>query len=281
MPDRPMDNEEISRIVETVVGRVVRRLEAMGGSDAPQFDEAAQARWRDLMDRAIELGAVRIFPQALSAERCADLAARIEQTLLRPDARESEVRRLCREAVERGYCAVCLGLEWTEVAASELKGSPVKLAVPVGFPTGGLASESKAAEARRAVALGADEIDVVINLSHVRAADWRSMLDDLRCVVEASQGRPVKAVIEAALLTAEQKAAASILAAAAGAAFVKSSTGFGPDGVTLRDVVLVRAALRCQAHWDSAGGADLAARIGAVVSVEVPQVSPRPQPVLG
>jgi len=263
-----MQPEEISKVVQDLVGRVIRRLEDTTHGELPTAaDERLFAEQYVRLEQAIACGACRLFPQALVLDRCADLAGMIEQTLLRPDARESEIREACRDAVERGYAAVCVALEWVEVATATVKGSAVRVCVPVGFPSGGQATEAKAAEVRRSVALGADEVDVVIALDRLRAGDYRAVVEDLQGAFRAAQGRTVKAVIEVAELKHEQKIAATILAKAAGARFVKSSTGFGPDGVTVGDVALIRSALTGAAP-PALAAPESPARIGAVVCLD-------------
>jgi deoxyribose-phosphate aldolase len=259
--------EEISKVVSEVVERVARRLEDTTHGDLPtSADERLFGEQRTRLQQAIAEGACRLFPQALSLDQCGDLAPMIEQTLLRPDAREAEIRELCRDAVGRGVASVCVNLEWAEAASSMLKDSRVLLCIPVGFPSGGLSTDGKCAEIRRALSLGADEVDIVLNIARLQAADYRAVAEDLRVCVRAAQGRTVKAVINLAELTREQKVAAAILSKAAGAKLVKSSTGFGPDGITVGDVALIRTALAGQAL--PAAKPEWPARIGAVVCLE-------------
>jgi len=263
-----MKPEEISKVVNEVVERVVRRLDDTSHGDLPTpADDRMFAERRSRLDQAIAAGACRLSPQTLTVDQCSDLASMIEQTLLRPDAREPEVRDLCREAIERGLAAVCLWLDWAEIAASALEGSQVRLSVPVAFPSGGLSTEAKAAEVRRAVALGADELDVVMNTARLRAADYPAVVEDLQAARRAAQGRTIKVVIEAADLTREQTATAAVLAKSAGAQFVKSSTGFGPDAVTVGDVALIRSVLTGETLLGETARPELAARVGAVVSI--------------
>jgi len=264
-----MAQEDIAEIVRLVVERVARRLEDKTHGDLPTAaDERLFGERLTRLRQAVEQGARRLTPQVLPLDRCAEFAPMVEMTLLRPDARERDILDLCSEAVERRVAAVCLALEWTETAAEALRGSPVRLAVPAGFPTGGLPPEAKAAEVRRALSLGADEVDFVLNTDRLRAADYRAVLDDLQGGVRAALGRPVKAVIEAASLASEQKVAAAVIAKAAGAAYVKSSTGFGPDGVTVGDVALIRSALEGRADPTREARPEWEARVGAAVSLE-------------
>jgi deoxyribose-phosphate aldolase len=265
-----MDRENLSQIVNEVVARVVRRLEDTTHGELPTpADERMFAERRARLAQAIERGAARLTPQALPLEHCfdLDLAPRIELALLGFDTREMEVREACREAVARGFASVCVALDFAEAAASELRGSAVRLCVPVGFPTGGFSIESKTGEVRSALAAGADEIDAVMALAKLREADFNGVVTDLRAIVRAAQKRRVKAVVELASLTREQKIAAAILAKAGGACFVKSSTGFGPDAATVGDLALIRAALDGQPPPPEAP--ESATRIGAVVSIEI------------
>jgi len=264
-----MEPAEISKVVQDLVERIVRRLEDRTHGDLPTAaDERTFGEQRIRLDQAIAEGAVRLWPQALSLDQCGDLAPMIERTLLWPDTRENDVREACRDAVERGLAAVCVNVEWIEPAAAMVKGSTVHVCVSVGFPAGGQTTEAKCAEIRRAVGAGADEVDAVIALARLREADFRAVTEDLQAAVRAAQGRIVKSVIEAAALTLEQKAAAAILSKAAGAHFVKSSTGFGPDAVTVGDVALLRAALAGQPLPSPTFKPEWPARVGAVVCLE-------------
>jgi len=262
-----MGPEEISKAVSEVVERVVRRLEdSTHGELSSAADERLFAEQRARLQQAVAEGACRLVPQGLSLDQCGDLAPMIERTLLRPDARDADVRDLCRDAAERRLASVCVNLEWVEAASETLRNSRVLLSVPVGFPAGGISTEGKCAEIRRALSLGADEADVVLNIARLMAADYRAVAEDLWTCVRAAQGRPVKAVIHLAELTQEQKIAAAILSKAAGAKFVKSSTGFGPDGVTVGDVALIRTALAGQTL--PAAKPEWPARVGAVICLE-------------
>jgi len=263
-----MQGEEISRIVNEVVARVVRRLEDTTHGTLPTpADERLYAERRACLRQALEQGAARLVPQALPLEQCAELAGCVEQTLLSFDAREGEVRAICEEALARGHAAVCVALDWAEAAAAVLRGSNVRLCVPVGFPLGGHSMAAKAAEVRSAIAAGADEIDAVLNPAPLAAADYNAAVTELRALVRAAQGRRVKAVVALAHLTREQKIAAAVLARAGGACFVKSSTGLGPDAVTVGDVALVRSTLRGRPIPPEKP--EFVSRVGAVVVIPV------------
>lgn len=263
-----MNPDEISKVVGDVVERVVRRLEDTTHGDLPTpADERMYGERVVRLKHATEHGAVRLVPQAVPVEQCLGFAPLVEHTILRPDAREADILEACREAVERGYAAVCVMIDWVEVVAASLSGSHVRAVASVGFPEGGLATTAKAAEVRSAVRAGADEIDVVMNIDRLRAADYRAAGNDLWKCIDAALGKPVKAVIEVAGLAPEQKVAAAVIAKTCGAAFVKSSTAFGPDAVTVGDVATVRAALAGRPAPPETP--EFAARVGAAVSLEI------------
>ena len=164
----------------------------------------------------------------------------IDHTLLKADATEAEIRKLCAEALEQKFYAVCVNGSRVRLAGQILDKSLVKIAAVVGFPLGAMQSSSKVHETAGAVRNGADEIDMVINIGQLKDGNTEAVLEDIRAVVQAALGRPVKAIIETALLTNEQKVLACQLAVQAGATFVKTSTGFAAAGATVEDVILIR-----------------------------------------
>ncbi len=169
-----------------------------------------------------------------------DIAARIDHTLLRPDATDKEIRNLCREAREHGFAAVCVNPVWVNLCGRLLKGTGVMVATVIGFPLGAIPARAKAEEAARAVVEGADELDMVMNIGFLKSGRAAEVEEEIRGVVQAAEGRTVKVIIEAALLTDEEKVKACTLARRAGAHFVKTSTGFSKGGATARDVALMR-----------------------------------------
>ena len=158
------------------------------------------------------------------------LARRIEHTLLRPDATRAEIETLCDEALRFGVHGVCVNGAWIALCTRRLAGTSLAVVTVVGFPLGAAAPAAKACEAHRAVADGAAELDMVIALGHAKAGEWRAVEDDIRAVVGAAGSAPVKAILETAALTPAEIASACRAAVAAGAAFVKTSTGFHPSG---------------------------------------------------
>ena len=176
-----------------------------------------------------------------SSIRPRHIAAYIDHTLLKPEASERDINRLCQEAITNGFHAVCVNSSNIHQAASFLRDSTVKVCSVVGFPLGAVVTEIKVIEARRAIQDGADEIDTVINLGALKSGNDQVVSDDLRTVVDACRegGALCKAILETALLTEKEKAQACELCIVAAADFVKTSTGFGPGGATVQDVTLL------------------------------------------
>jgi len=168
-----------------------------------------------------------------------DLASIIDHTLLRPDATGAEIDRLCREALDYGFASVCVNGFWAPRCRPLLEGSGVRLCCVVGFPLGAMTPRAKAFETAEAAA--ADEIDMVLNIGALKSGDEMTVEQDIRGVVAAAQGRPVKVILETGLLTQPEKIQACRIARDAGAAFVKTSTGFAAGCVaTAEDVALMR-----------------------------------------
>lgn len=187
-----------------------------------------------------------------------DLAPLIDHTLLDPAAGAEAVRALCAEAIQWGFAGACVRPEWIAEAARRLAGTGVRPVSVVDFPLGQGTTASRLREALGAVASGAAEIDVVIPLATLLARDYRGVIDDLAELV-ARSGVPVKVILETCRLTREQKAAACALAKAAGAAFVKTSTGFAEGGATPEDVALMRAVVGDDMGVKASGGIRTAA----------------------
>lgn len=177
----------------------------------------------------------------------------IEHTLLRPEAGPAAVRRLCAEAREFRLGAVCVNPCYVALARGELAGSAVRVVTVAGFPLGASAAPVKAFEAERAVRDGADEVDMVLNVGLLKEGDLDAVAADVAGVTAAA-GVPVKVILETALLSSEEIVAACRAAEAAGARFVKTSTGFGPGGATLEAVRLLRASVGPRVGVKAAGG---------------------------
>ncbi len=184
------------------------------------------------------------------------LAAMIDHTLLQPEATPEQIAQLCAEARQYGFASVCVNPVYVQFCAQRLRGSPVKVCAVVGFPFGATLPAVKAFEAQQAIDEGASEIDMVINLGALKAKDNEAVLREVSAVVNAAHARGaiVKVIIEAALLTPEEKIAACLISQQAGADFVKTSTGFGPGGATAGDVTLIRQTVGPDMGVKAAGG---------------------------
>jgi len=168
----------------------------------------------------------------------------IDHTLLKPEATPDDIRRICAEAKGYGFFSVCVNTHYVSLVARELAGSQIKVCSIAGFPLGAVQTEVKAFEAARAVKDGAHEIDMVLNVGAFKAGEKEFARRDIESVVKAcGDGVLVKVIIEAALLTDEEKGEACLLVKEAGADFVKSSTGFGPPGANVKDIKLMREAV--------------------------------------
>ncbi len=184
------------------------------------------------------------------------LARLIDHTLLKPDATAGEIRNLCAEAIRHGFAAVCVNPCWVALCAAELRGSPVKVCTVAGFPLGATVTAAKRVEAETAIRNGAGEVDMVLNVGALIAGDTGRVRLDIQAVAEACHrgGAILKVILETALLTDARKVAACELARAAGADFVKTSTGFGPAGATVADVALLRRSVGAELGVKAAGG---------------------------
>lgn len=188
----------------------------------------------------LQLGVGRVGTTPKELRTSADLAGYIDHTLLKADATRDEVVKLCEEARRYSFATVCVNGANVGLAARLLAGSSTRAIAVVGFPLGAMTPSAKAFEAREAVRAGAGEIDTVINIGALKSKDYRLVLDDIAQVVKAVAPVPVKVILETALLTEEEKIIACSLSKAAGAAFVKTSTGFSTGGATAEDIALMR-----------------------------------------
>jgi len=202
-----------------------------------------------------EAGASRVVATIGYCPASDGLASLIDHTLLKPDATREQVEQLCREAAQFCFASVCVNPNWVPLCRQMLRGSGVKVCTVVGFPLGAHAPDVKAYEARRAVEQGAEEVDMVINIGALKSKDYALVEQDIRGVVQASgPGVVVKVIIETSLLTREEKIMASSLAKAAGAHYVKTSTGFAGGGATVEDVLLMRETVGPEIGVKASGG---------------------------
>ena len=276
-----MTREELQRLVDMIVG------ELAAAAARPQtrcachlvLDDCCPDRLRGVLDA----GATRVGVHA-SGGAPAGVASMIDHTLLKPDATRANIEELCREAAQFKFATVCVNPTWVAQAARLLSGSVVKVCSVVGFPLGATTPDVKGYETRRAIFDGAREIDMVINVGALKSGDLRVVECDIESVTGPCRdaGALSKVIIEAALLTDDEKVTACTLAKAAGADYVKTSTGFGPGGATAADVALMRRVVGAEMGVKAAGGVrDLegmkamiaagATRVGASAGVKIVQ----------
>ena len=194
-----------------------------------------------------------------------ELNRMIDHTLLKANATRAQIEKLCDEALEYNFASVCVNTCWVPLAHEKLAGSEVNTCCVVGFPLGAMLTEAKAAETRLAVEAGADEVDMVINIGWLLDGEYDAVRDDIAAVVKAADGKCVKVIIEACLLTDEQKVKACELSVDAGATFVKTSTGFSTGGATVADVALMRKTVGDRCLVKAAGGIHTADEARAMV----------------
>ena len=226
-----------------------------------------------------------VVPKAWTPEA---VAAMIDHTILRADATEEEVRQLCAEAAEYRFASVCVNPWWAATAAGELKGTGVKVCTVAGFPLGMTPSSAKVEETNQAIRSGAEEVDMVIAVGALKSGHHSQVRADVAAVAEACHkgGAILKVIIEACLLTKEEKQTACLLSVEAGADFVKTSTGFSKYGATVEDVDLMRRVVGPAKGVKAAGGIRTfeefeamvragANRVGASASVKIVEAARR------
>jgi deoxyribose-phosphate aldolase len=231
-------------LVEAITREVIRRIESVEGSTQSRSPAAAAVSSVNL-----------------------DINRYIDHTLLKPESTAAQVDKIVAEAKENHFRAVCVNGTWTQRCAQQLRGTDVGLAIVVGFPLGAMASRIKAAEARLAIEEGADEIDMVLNIGALKSRDLDLVRKDILAVTRVTGTQKVtKVIIEAALLTDEEKVLACQIAEDAGADFVKTSTGFAKSGATLHDVALMRKTVSPSVEVKAAGG--IRSRDDAIAMIE-------------
>src|SRR5690242_6645437 len=204
----------------------------------------------------IAAGASRVSASERLTKIDPSIAALIDHTILKPDATRADVVKVCKEARQYNFASVCVNPFWVPLVKAELAGSPVKVCTVVGFPLGATTTEAKVCETVGALRAGAQEIDMVINVGALRSGDRDAVRNDIAAVVKVAHeaGAIVKVILETSLLNDEQKTLASQLSKAAGADFVKTSTGFSTAGATAHDVALMRAAVGPAMGVKASGG---------------------------
>ncbi|MGU3770010.1 deoxyribose-phosphate aldolase, partial [Clostridioides difficile] len=179
----------------------------------------------------------------------------IDHTILKPETTQEQVEKILAEAKEYDFASVCVNPTWVALAAESLKDSDVKVCTVIGFPLGANTPAVKAFETKDAISNGADEIDMVINIGALKTGNYDLVLEDIKAVVAASGDKLVKVIIEACLLTDDEKVKACQLSQEAGADYVKTSTGFSTGGATVADVALMRKTVGPDMGVKASGGA--------------------------
>ena len=279
-------NGDLEHLVEQITDVIVARLNGERDEQAALCGCTNECfnRCPERMHRIVDAGAARIGLVLGQTASARDWASLIDHTLLKPEATEDDIRRLCEEAAQFRFASVCVNPTWVRASTCHLRGADVPVCTVVGFPLGATLADVKAYETRRAIFDGAREIDMVINIGALKSGDDCAVEYDIRSVVEAAHGEGVlvKTIIETALLTDEEKVRACLAAKRAGADFVKTSTGFAKAGATVADVALMRRTVGPELGVKAAGGvrgiADAramleagATRIGASVGVKIAQ----------
>ena len=276
-----MTRDDLQHVIDVILSEVAAagvRPQSRCGCHAV-IDDCCPDRLRGV----IEAGASRVGVHAMGGAPT-EVAALIDHTLLKPDATRQNIEELCREAAQFKFATVCVNPVWVALAARWLSTTGVRVCSVVGFPLGATTADVKGYETRRAIFDGAREIDMVINIGALKSGDLRTVERDVEAVTAPCRDCGVlsKVIIEAALLTDDEKVTACTLAKTAGADYVKTSTGFGPGGETAADVTLMRRVVGAEMGVKAAGGVrDLqglqamvaagATRVGASAGVKIVQ----------
>ncbi len=282
-----MGREElVARVTSEVMSRLGLPSGTSGTGAAGECDPCTACglcveKRPEEVDSIIASGADRISATSGVGDAGERMASMIDHTVLKPATSREDIEKLCEEARRFRFASVCVNPCYVPLCAQMLRMTSVKVCTVVGFPLGANRSEVKAFETERAMSDGAQEVDMVINVGALKSKDHELVESDIRAVVEKCRSIVVsKVIIEAALLTDEEKVTACTLAKAAGADFVKTSTGFGPGGATAHDVALMRGVVGEDMGVKAAGGirdvetaeemiAAGASRIGASASVKI------------
>ena len=287
-----MTRDELQRLISLIVQELSAAQTSRAGTTCACHSVNAEC-CPNRLQGVIDAGASRVGVLATGGAP-AGVASMIDHTLLKADATRTDIETLCREAAQFKFATVCVNPAWVATAARLLTGSGVGVCSVVGFPLGATTPDVKGYETRRAIYDGAREIDMVINVGALKSGDLRVVERDIDAVAATCRDCGVlsKVIIEAALLTDDEKVTACTLAKAAGADYVKTSTGFGPGGATAADVALMRRVVGAEMGVKAAGGVrDLdglkamvaagATRVGASAGVKIVQQARGETPTSG
>jgi deoxyribose-phosphate aldolase len=281
---REMDQATIERIIEQITRQVLILLQEESSTGSPRTKpvELSSANFVVQVTPVVNAGADRIASTLGVAPAEPSMAAMIDHTILKPDATHDQIAQLCYEARKYQFASVCVNPTNVKLCADLLQGSGVEVCTVVGFPLGATPTEVKVFETQQAIQDGATEVDMVINVGALKSRDYELVEQDIAAIGRTCHANNaiLKVIIEAALLTDEEKVIACQLSKVAGADFVKTSTGFGPGGATAEDVALMRRVVGPSIGVKAAGGikttedaqkmiAAGASRIGASASVKI------------
>lgn len=277
-----VDEATVERVIEGITRQVLILMKEGSPGANISGQHITAGNFTDSMKPMVAAGADRVASTLGIAPTDGRMAHLIDHTLLKPDASQDEVAQLAFEARKYKFASVCVNPSYVKLSAQLLKGSGVDVCTVVGFPLGATPTDVKVFETQQAIREGATEIDMVINVGAVKSKDYELVERDIASVARACHaGNAIlKVIIEAALLTDEEKVIASQLSKVAGADFVKTSTGFGPGGATPEDVTLMRRVVGPEIGVKAAGGIKTAEdaqrmiaaganRIGASASVKI------------
>jgi deoxyribose-phosphate aldolase len=278
-----VDEQTLDRIIEEITSQVLLQLQAAPAGKESNGHQALSSH--NFVERAqpiLSAGADRLATTLGVAPTDGRLAHTIDHTLLKPEATHDQIAQLCFEARKHGFASVCVNPAHVKLCAELLKGSGIPVCTTIGFPLGATPTDVKVFEAQQAIRDGSLELDMVINVGALKSREYELVERDIASVARACHAGDalLKVIIEAALLTDEEKVIACQLAKVAGADFVKTSTGFGPGGATAEDVALMRRVVGPVMGVKAAGGirtyedaqkmiAAGASRIGASASVKI------------
>ena len=279
-------NGDLELLIEQITDAIVARLNSDGDHQEGMCGCTSECfnRCPERMHRIVDAGAARIGLVLGQTSSARDWASLIDHTLLKPEATDEDIKKLCEEAARYRFASVCVNPAWVRVAACSLQGTGVPVCTVIGFPLGATLPDVKAYEARRSIFDGAREVDMVINVGALRSGDDCLVEHDIRSVVEVAHEYNVicKVIIETALLNDDEKVRACVAAKNAGADFVKTSTGFAKGGATVADIALMRRTVGTGLGVKASGGVKGledaralvqagATRIGASVGVKIAQ----------
>lgn len=258
-------SEKLEDLVEIIAARVTDKLKDLSLGFTPAYAADCSGNCQhcghciekkpQTIDNIVKFGASRIGTNpGIEGRFDEKLAHMIDHTILKPEVTRDDLKKVCDEARQYHFATVCVNSSNIPFVARQLKGSGVKPIAVVGFPLGAASPQSKAFEAKEAIRNGAEEIDMVINIGELKSKDYKLVYDDIRAVVEASKPHKVKVIIETSSLNHDEKVAACVLSKTAGAAFVKTSTGFAKGGATVEDIELMRRIVGHDMEVKASGG---------------------------